>query len=56
MKGRVEVIEALLALGADVNHLTRAGATALSQAARYGREAVCRRLLDCGATVDVPNV
>ncbi|CAE7486376.1 Kidins220, partial [Symbiodinium necroappetens] len=51
--GHVEVIQALLRRGADVNRTSRAGVTALMGAARSGHLEATRVLLEAGASTGV---
>ncbi|KAJ3093214.1 Ankyrin repeat domain-containing protein 22 [Quaeritorhiza haematococci] len=50
--GKVEVVRALLAAGAEVDGRDKNGATALMYAARDGHAAVVKQLLDFGAAHD----
>jgi hypothetical protein len=51
-RGQLASGAALLGAGADVNRLPQGGNTALWWAAYAGDEAICKLLLDSGATVD----
>jgi ankyrin repeat protein len=48
--GQTEVVELLLARGADANHRNQSGATALSWAQRGGFEAIEKALRRSGAS------
>jgi len=52
LKGHVDVLELLLAHGADVNSLNAQGATALHDAALAGQRAAAETLLKHGANID----
>jgi len=52
LKGHLEIMELLLAHGADVNSLNAQGATALHDAALAGQRAAAEALLKHGANID----
>lgn len=51
----LEILELLLALGAEVNALDRRGVTALSYALAFRNHAAAERLIKAGAEVDAPG-
>ena len=51
--GYSEVVETLIALGADVDHMTKSGITPLISAASLGHTEVVRTLLEAGADRDL---
>lgn len=53
--GKLNIVQLLIARGADVNSATPTGSTPLHGAALYGHEAVVRLLVEKGAKVDVAN-
>ena len=48
-KGHEAVVKVLIAAGADVNKMSKSGATPLGEAARNGHEAVVKMLKAAGA-------
>jgi len=52
---RLDVVEYLLAQGADINAVSQSGSTPLHGAASYGIIEIARLLIDKGAIVDKPN-
>lgn len=51
---KIDVAEALLAAGAEVNHVAKVdGASALSLAAKYGFESMSKLLISKGAKVEL---
>ena len=55
LMGDVKTVQALLEKGADVNHQSKDGFTALSWASRVGGAAVVQILLENGAQVDLQD-
>jgi hypothetical protein len=53
--GHAEIVNSLMARGADINALSPNGSTPLMMAAREGREAIARTLLTAGARRDIVN-
>lgn len=53
--GHAEIVNFLMARGADINALSPNGSTPLMMAAREGREAIARTLLTAGARRDIVN-
>jgi len=52
---RLDIVEYLLAQGADINAVSRSGSTPLHGAASYGHTEIARYLITKGAIVDKPN-